>query len=487
MRFTKISAILLGLGITTTSFAADLMTVYEQAQNFDPTLRKAAAARLSAREGLPQSQAALLPNMSAQATTFEYGGHNSLPVSAANPTKNYTYGVTAYSLSVTQPLFNFASWMNMRQADAKVKQADATYGAALQDLIYRTAKAYFDALQAEDALHITQAQKKLLARQLDEAKQRFEVGLNTITEVYNAQAGYDKTVTQEITDRNEVNNKYEALRVITGQRYNEIAVLNKKIPLISPNPADVEQWVKAAEQQNLTLNAARFSMDAAREGIKSKAAGHLPTLDASGSYTRSNGGNNSTYMSGVVEGTSLGLTLKVPLYQGGLVNSQTRQAQYDFEATAADMEINHQRILANTRQYYTSVLADISRLGADRALVKSARSAYESNLAAYQVGTKTNVDVLSAQKDLFDAQRKYSADQYTYVIDTILLKQLAGTLHDRDLQLINTWLKSMDEDEVKIRIEKAISTKMPVVLSVKSVNQQSAKQKPKAKSNNATN
>lgn len=466
MRLTQISVILLGLGLSTAALSADLMTVYQQAQQFDPILQKAAAARLSVRENLPQSQAALLPNLGAQATTVEYGSHNSLPVSASNPSNSNRYGVTTYSLSITQPLFNFASWMTMRQADARVKQADATYGSALQDLIYRTAKAYFEVLQAEDALHITQAQKKLLARQLDEAKQRLEVGLNTITEVYNAQAIFDKTVAQEITDQNQVNNKYEALRAITGQRYNQIAVLNKRISLISPSPADSDKWVKAAEQQNLTLKASRFGIDAARELIKVKAAGHLPTLDASGNYSRSNGGNNSTYSPAVNEGTSLGISLKIPLYQGGLVNSQTRQAQYDFDAAAADMEINHQKVLTGIRQYYTSVLADISRLKADRILIKSARSAYESNLAAYQVGTKTNVDVLSAQKDLFDAQRQYSGDQYTYVIDTILLKQWAGTLNETDLQMINTWLKSMDEDEVKMHIEKAIGAKVPVKLSV---------------------
>lgn len=366
----------------------------------------------------------------------------------------------------------------MRQADAKVKQADATYGAALQDLIYRTTKAYFEVLQAEDNLHITQAQKKLLARQLDEAKQRFEVGLNTITDVYNAQAAYDKIVAQEITDQNEVNNKYEALRAITGQRYTLIAALNKKIPLIPPNPADIEKWVKAAEAQNLTLKASRFSMDAAREFIKVRAAGHLPTIDASGGYSRTNGSSSIANAPGTNEGTNLGLTLKVPLYQGGMVNSQTRQAQYDFQTAAADMEINHQKVLAGTRQYYTSVLADISRIAADRIAVKSARSAYESNLAAYQVGTKTNVDVLSAQKELFDAQRKFAADQYTYLIDTIMLKQFAGTLNEADLLMINTWLKIMDQEEAQQKTEAAIGAKMPEKKTV------SAKHKTESKKGN---
>lgn len=462
MRLNKIGVVvLIGLTAASGSYAADLLEVYQQAQGFDPTLKKAAAQRLSKAELLPQSQAALLPNLSGQASTFEYSSHNSLPASAANP-KAVKYGVTGYALSLTQPVFNFASWMTVRQADASVKQADALYGVALQDLILRSAQAYFNVLKAEDALRITAAQKKLLAKQLDEAKQRFEVGLNTVTEVYNAQASYDAAVAQEITDRNDVNNQYENLGTISGQRYHRLALLDKKIPLIAPNPANVDKWVQAAEQQNLALKAARFAVDAARENIKVQAGGHLPSLSASGTYSKANGGilNQNTPIAGVAENTSLGLTLTVPLYQGGLVNSQTRQAQYDFASSAAEMEINHQNVLAKTRQYYATVLADISKLEADRAAVTSARSAYESNLAAYQVGTKTNVDVLSAQKDLFNAQRKYSGDQYAYLIDTLILKQLAGTLNEKDLQIINSWLKVVDGEDAAKRMEKALGVKM---------------------------
>ncbi|CAM4447604.1 MAG: Outer membrane protein TolC [Legionellaceae bacterium] len=467
MRFTQLSIFLMGLGFSMSSYAIDLMAVYEQAQSFDPQLQKAVATRMSIRENKPLSESALLPSIGAQASTAEYHSHNSLPISENNPVKNYTYGVTTYSLSISQPLFNFASWMNLRQVDARLKQADASYGVALQELILRTAKAYFSVLQSEDVLRITQAQKKLLARQSNEAKQRFEVGFNTITDVYNAQASYDKVVAQEINDQNDVNNQYEALRMITGKRYSELALLNKKIPLISPNPANIDQWVKAAEAQNLQLIAAKFSQEAMREAIKVKAAGHLPTVDASGTYARSNGGSSATYIPGVVEGTSLGLTLKVPLYQGGAVNAQTRQAQYDYQAAVSDMEITHQSVLSNTRQYYANVLADIQRLKADRVFVKSARSAYESNLAAYQVGTKTNIDVLSAQKDLFDAQRKYSTDQYTYIMNTLVLKQIAGTLNPMDLKMINSWLKTMDEKMATQHIEKEIGIQSMKVLKKK--------------------
>ncbi|MFU8797942.1 MAG: TolC family outer membrane protein, partial [Gammaproteobacteria bacterium] len=353
--------------------------------------------------------------------------------------------------------FNFASWMTVRKASAQVKQADAMYGASMQDLMLRVATAYFNVLQAEDNLRITQAQKKLLIKQLDEAKQRYEVGVSTMTNVFNAQASHDLSAAQEINDKNVVNTRYESLRGITGKRYPHLSQLKTVIPLITPNPADINKWVDAARQQNLTLRASRFAADAARENIKIQAGGHVPTLSATGGYTANQvGGQSSQPGIGSIpkESSAAGLVLNVPIFQGGLVLSHVRQAQYHYQQATADMEFNHESIVTATRQTYMSVLADISKIEADQATIKSNQSALASNKAAYRAGLMTNTDVLTTQKALFDAQRQYAADQYTYLTDTLRLKQLAGTLNEKDLQIINRWLATPQAKMPKAQTKK---------------------------------
>lgn len=435
--------ICLGLLFVKPSIAADLICAYEDAFKYDPTYKQAVAARLAAREALPQSIAALLPNISGNISDIMTRSRYSLPRDdtrfGTNNVQNYT--VTSYSLTITQPIFNFSSWMTVRQASAQVKQADATYIAALQDLMVRVSQAYFNVLLAEDALRITQAQKAQLAKQLDHAKQRYEVGVSPITNMLNAQASYDTVSAQEIVDKNTVSNQYEALRALTGHRYPSLTKLQQQVPLVTPSPANMEQWVNATQQQNLQLKAARFGADAAKENIRVQAGGHIPTIDATGNYVKNHGGLPLIISGGnIVEQTTVGVSMAVPLFQGGLVSSQVQQAQYLYQQAVAQAEFTHHSVVTQTRQTYSSILANISSIKADQQTIKSTQSAYESNLAAYEAGTITIVDVLLAQNRLFDAERQYAADQYTYLLNTIKLKQLAGTLNADDILIINCWL-----------------------------------------------
>jgi outer membrane protein len=432
------------LSVTLPVYAANLLEVYEQAAGHDPIYKKAAATRLALREAKPQSIAGLLPTVGGAASATST--RSRIPGQRPDIAK---YGLETYSLNFTQPIFNFASWMTVRQASAQVKQADAAYGAAMQDLMLRVSAAYFNVLQAEDQLRITQAQKKVLMKQLDEGQQRYEVGVNTMTDVYNAQANHDLIIAQEIIDKNGVNTAYETLRGITGQRYTSLAKLNHHIPLVSPNPADIDKWVQAARQQNFNLKAFRFAADAARENIKIQAGGHVPSVGATGGYTRNIGGPPPIGGVSVIpaETSALGLTLNVPIFQGGLVMSQVRRAQAQYQQATADMEFTHENVVTGTRQMYASVLADIAKIKADQQSIKSNSSSFESNQSAYRAGVKTNTDVLLAQKLLFDAERQYAVDQYIYLNDTLKLKNFAGTLHEKDLQIINSWLKVERKDK----------------------------------------
>lgn len=452
------AAVLVALSITTPAQAAvDLMDIYMQALQNDQTYLAAQSTRLSTQEALPQSIAPLLPQISATADTMDTWERvvgvspsvRAAAIQAASTTGgggaflpgSTNFNSNGYTLTISQTLINFTNWMQVSQASATVKQADATFAAAVQDLIVRTAKAYFDVLLAEDQLAATQAQKAASAKQLDQVQQRFNVGLDAITSVYDARAAYDADTALEIFDQNDLNNKKEALRRLTGQYYPSIEGLKIELPLITPQPADVEQWVMTAEKYNFTYMATRYATQAARANIKVQFGGHLPTLSAVGTYSRNNGQQQNPGTIDTIERTAA-LQLNLPIYSGGLVASQTRQAEDNYATAAANMLDQYRITVITTRQNYNNVMSGISQLKADRQAIISAQASVDSTEESFKVGTRTIVDVLLALQKLYNNKRVYAQDEYAYINNTLALKQAAGTLSAVDLKAINAWLHS---------------------------------------------
>ncbi|MDF2868228.1 MAG: tolC, partial [Gammaproteobacteria bacterium] len=362
----KLAHCLLGLlGISTLASAADLMEIYNQALQSDPKLQSAYANYLSVKENVAINRASLLPSINGQANLK---GMRSSYVTQGNSSVTNSYQHQDYSISLTQPIFNFGNWAKLQGASATAKQAQAKYDAASQDLMVRVSKAYFKVLEAEDYLRFTQAEKLATAKQLDQAKQRYKVGLDAITSVYDAQASYDSIVAQEIAAQNDLVNRREELREITGTFHEDLAGLKNQLPLVTPQPANTEAWVETARKQNFNLSAARFAVDTAKQNIRANFAGHLPTLNATAGYNESSQSKNDAINGLRIDnaGSSVGLQLNVPLFAGGSVAAQTRQAQYGYQKSLADLEDTYRNTLDLTRQAYNSINAYISKIKADR-------------------------------------------------------------------------------------------------------------------------
>jgi outer membrane protein len=329
--------------------------------------------------------------------------------------------------------------IQLEQTDDVIASAEAQYLAAQQDLMFRTSRAYFGVLDAQENLKFARANKKAIARQLDQAKQRFEVGLIAITDVHEAQAAYDGARSEEIAAINDVNSAWEALFVIIGPRpIEELAPLKPDLPLTPPKPADMEQWSETALKQNLSVIAAYHNAELARKGIELQRSGHYPTLDLVASYgwedTTSEAA--SRFESGLV-----GVQLAVPLYTGGLVSSQVRQARYDFEAAQDNLEAQRRSVDQVVKDAYRGVLTSIAQVEALGATVVSSESALEATEAGYEVGTRTIIDVLNVQRNKFGADRDYAVARYAYVLNGLLLKQAASILSPEDLAQVNAWLE----------------------------------------------
>jgi outer membrane protein len=435
--------------LTLPAFAANLAEVYQDACASDPAFKAAQAEFQAIKQAIPLSVANFLPqisligSLSRAHTDQELSNQGGIIVSRGLTNLDLYNNTTTYTLSATQSLFNVANWAILSTADAQVKQAAANLCAAAQDLMIRTSAAYFAVLRASEDLRFTQAEKRAIKHELDQNKDRYQVGLIAITAVYEAQARFDDVIAREIFNKNQYSNRIEELRQITGKSYRSLLGIGNKLPLVTPRPTQIDAWVKKSEQQNYTLQAARYGSQAARENIKLQFAGHLPIVNAQGNYSYNfqdnyigSGESKSKIASVAVEGT-------LPITNGGGVIAATRQARYQYQQAIAVEEQTHRSIIAQARNNYLGVLSAISQINADNQAIISSQSALDATQASYEVGTRTMVDVLNSQSNLYNIQRVSVAAQYNYLLQTLLLKQTAGTLSPEDIVAINRCLKKL--------------------------------------------
>ena len=437
----KLFPILIGLGLTgfsAMSQAENLMQVYQQARVSNPDLRKSAADRDAAFEKINEARSPLLPQLGLGADyTYTNGYRDSNGVNS---------NVTSGSLQLTQTLFDMSKWRALTLQEKAAGIQDVTYQTDQQTLILNTATAYFNVLSAIDTLSYTEAQKQAIYRQLDQTTQRFNVGLVAITDVQNARSQYDSVLANEVTARNNLDNAVEALRQVTGNYYPELASLNVD-GFKTNKPQTVNALLKEAENRNLSLLQARLNQDLAREQIRQAQDGHLPTLD----LTASTGISNTTYNGSKTNDPTrygdtdagqnkIGLSFSLPLYQGGMVNSQVKQAQYNFVGASEQLESSHRSVVQTVRSSFNNINASISSINAYKQAVVSAQSSLDAMEAGYSVGTRTIVDVLDATTTLYNAKQQLSSARYNYLINQLNIKSALGTLNEQDLLALNNTL-----------------------------------------------
>ncbi|OGA35620.1 MAG: channel protein TolC [Betaproteobacteria bacterium RIFCSPLOWO2_12_FULL_64_23] len=423
--------------------AADLLQTYREARANDPAYASARAARDAGRESLPQGLALLLPTISASA----YTQMNDIDIDFrdAAPSSKREGNTNGYSVSLTQPLFNWQSIVLYKEAGFKVAQAEAVFGQAAQDLIVRVAQAYFDVLASQDSLAFIQAQKTAISEQLAQAKRNFEVGTATITDTHEAQARFDLSASQEIAAQSDLEIKKSALQQIIGKFPDRLAPLKPLTELSPPTPHAMEQWVASAEDRSFAVRIQQAALEIASREIERSRAGHYPSLNLVGSY-----GSNSAGIStaGTVSlGTdstsrSIGLQLAIPLYAGGGVNSLVRQALANREKARQDLETARRSAAQAARQAYLGVTSGMAQVSALEQALVSSQSALDSNKLGYEVGVRINIDVLNAQQQLFSTKRDLSKARYDTLLNGLKLKSASGTLTEEDLEAVNRLLGS---------------------------------------------
>jgi outer membrane protein len=427
------------------SSKTDLVTVYQEAAANNADLAAARADYQARSEVVPQARAGLLPNLSAGANLSD----TRTDVDTSLGSQSISRSGMVYQANLSQPLFRADRWFQLQAAEAADEQAALELSATEQNLILQSAETYFAVLRAQDNLASTKAEEAALKRQLDQANERFDVGLSDKTDVLEAQAGFDTARANRIIAQQQVEDAFEALITLTNRDFAALEGIEHSLPILAPTPNDAKAWVDTAAAQNLNLQASNYAVNAAEETLRQRKAGHAPTLDAVASFQKgdndslgfSNSGTPPRFSSDV-EQRSIGLQLNIPLYSGGLTSSQVREAYQRVNQSEQLRESLRRQVVQNTRNLHRAINTDVETAQARKQSIISSQSALEATEIGYQVGTRNIVDVLDAQRQLYSSVRIYNNARYDYIINNLRLKQAAGTLSPADLEALKQYLKS---------------------------------------------
>ena len=454
----------------TPASAENLLEVYELALMYDPVLREAEANYLARRQIMPMARSFVLPSLSLAvggSTAFQQDPNQPINFASGQPdpdilSTEFERDSTNWSIRMNQAVFNWGAFVGLQQAGKALAQAETDLALTRQELLVRVATSYFQVLAAEDTLVSETTAREAIGRQLEQAQRRFEVGLIAITDVQEAQAGYDQAIAAEIGAQQAVATAREFLREIIGESVMELAGPMEEIPLMRPDPDNAESWVQTALDQNLALISSRIASDIALDEVSMQRSVRYPTVSLSGNFGES--ASRTTRINNLVanppclqqpfrcppeetgsesqaQGFSLSLNFSVPIYSGGVNGARIQQAVYQHRATLEALERVARATERETRDAYLSVISEIARVQALQQAVQSSTTALQATEAGFEVGTRTTVDVLVSQNTLRRAQTTYARSRYDYILNILRLKQAAGSLTLEDIEEVSSWLE----------------------------------------------
>ena len=446
----------LALAAAPAASATNFLEVYHQALVHDPAYRQARAIYRAAREARPEAFALLLPQITASAgETWDHSSGRSGQINSTSSGSLYSYQLPyaqntagkTWSLSLSENLFSWTDWMNLKAADHQVAEAQAIYEAATQGLILTTAQAYFNVLAALNTLHAQQSSLKALTLETTRARKEYKIGMIAITDVQQARAARDAAAAEVIVNEQALSAAEDQLQVITGRQYRTLAEPGPDLPLALPHPAQRHAWVQAALRQNLTLIATRLAAAAARDGVRAAYGSDIPSVQllASRSYT-DNATNETVFgqlfhgMGGADNDRQIGIEFSLPVFSGGGDEARIHQAEYQSISANDAVQVASRSTIQQTRNAYLGVVTGIADVRALSQALISSKAAYVATEDGYKVGRETEVDVLNALSTLVSAQTNYATSRYGYIDSLIQLQYAAGMLYPAEVSTINSWL-----------------------------------------------
>jgi len=435
------------LAVLTASFiapaqAADLVTITRDALNNNAALASARSEFSSVEAARDVARGGLLPQVNASGRAVHNEQFESQSQGSARGVSDDSYNTVSLKLEATQALFNAVTRQEVTQAERQIDQQVYLLAATEQQLLIDVASAYFDILRAYEVLEARLAQERAIGRQLEQAREQFEVGLIAITEVEEARASFDQSRADRIAAESNLQVAFEVLEQLTGQRYASIEALGDSMPIAVPSPTDRNYWVEQAIERNPQVLAQQAGIEVSRVGVELARAGRLPTVQAFANYQYAD--SDSDVVSGYDTSAQVGVSANVPIYTGGSTSASIRQGTFQLESSQYDFESQRRTTIQQVRSLYTQVSNNVETVEARQQAIVSNRSALEATRAGYEVGTRNIVDVLNAEQNLYNAIANYAEARYDYVVNLLSLRQQAGLLDVEAIEEVNAWLTGDD-------------------------------------------
>jgi outer membrane protein len=435
-----VSVALVGGPLQAAEAAEDILDVYQAGLRNDPRFHAAQYEYRAAMQKIPQARAELLPQVSLdarQSRTDQNITEREQPIFGVGETR---FTTTTWQFQASQPLFRYASWVQLSQSRAVVRQAFAVYTAAEQELILRAAALYLNVLASRDRVSLGEAELAAVGRQLELVRAQRRGGLAAVTDEYEAEARYSSVEADLIDANYALDDAYQALRELAGDAVSSLFLLQAEIPLLPPQPADLTEWVARAVDQNLLLLARRAAVEVAEYEARRIRAAHYPTVELVASTGNVDVGGAVTGGASKTDTTVVGLQFSMPIFNGGLVMARTREADMNLQRVKQEEILQHRMIMRETRGAFQGVISAIQRVRALESSLTSQQSAVEGRTRGFRSGVYTLLDVLDSERELYATQRDLARARYEYLLNLLQLKRQAGTLSEDDLVYLNTLL-----------------------------------------------
>ncbi|HSP58404.1 MAG TPA: TolC family outer membrane protein [Halomonas sp.] len=423
--------------------AADLLTITRDALQNNAELAAARSTFGVVQAGRDIEQADLLPQIGASGDVThnrQYESQSNGGFANGGPGGgDDRYNSAGLTLEASQTLFDARNRREVERAEREIDQETYRLAATEQQVLIDVSEAYFEILRAYEILEARRAQERAIGRQLEQAREQFEVGLIAITEVEEAQASFDQSRAERIAAESSLQVNFEALERLTGQRYQSIESLQEALPIEPPTPNSRDQWVAMAMENSPLVLAQQAGVEVSRSGLDVSQADRLPTLEAFANYQYSD--TDSDGLTGSDSASQVGLGVSLPLYTGGRTSAGIRQSTFQLESSQYDFEAQRRDTVQQVRSLFTQVSNDVSTVEARAQAIVSNQSALDATRAGYEVGTRNIVDVLNAEQNLFSAIADHAEARYDYVVNLLSLRQQAGTLDVPAIEEVNALLE----------------------------------------------
>ncbi|NII55579.1 TolC family outer membrane protein [Luteibacter sp. SG786] len=449
-KLTTCLGLLLALagGVPVAARAEDLLDIYREAVANDPVLATASAQRQVVAEGVPQARAALLPQLSAGLSLQQFHPGNAGVVNDNNGNPEVVAGgghsrQRDLSLNLNQTVVDLSKFARERQAKLTAESQDATYEGELQDLYVRATSAYFRVLVAQDQVEVFRSYEDAYKQQYDQATTMFQQGLAPEADLTQSQAYYLYIKSSRVDAENSLRDARRALQQLTGKEPGTLKTLRDDLPMEKPTPDNADAWVQQAMAQSPAVLAASHLVHADEHSINAARAGHLPTVNLSVGYDKAGAWSNrlpgsASYGTG---NTTVGLVLSVPLFSGGLTQSQVRQAISQRDADQGQLETVRRQTARDAYNYFNLVETGIGQVNDARNAVDAAKKALASMRAGYDIGTQSLTNVVVAIQTVAEIRSQYTALRHQFILNKLLLKRTVGAATLKDVEDINRLLQ----------------------------------------------